>query len=398
MEPYDLAKKIVSLLKQEGYTAYFAGGWVRDYILGHPSSDIDIATDCPTEKIIDLFPNALLVGLQFGVIVLPLEGHLFEIATFRKDINYVNGRSPEKIERATPEEDAERRDFTINGMFFDPIEEKIYDYVGGMEDLKKEIIRAIGNPFARFQEDRLRMVRAVRFSARFGYPIEKDTEEAIREYAIELTPAVASERIYQELKKMGENGNFKHALFELARLGLLEVMIPQLAPVHFNDIKAKIDKLQDKHDLPFILKLSFILDHLPFEKQIEALDNLKAPNRDHDLIEHLHKSKEFISKDHPDHAWAKFYSHPDTLLILKRLDIEKDHLERMKRLEFYTDLYKNKGRLITSKDLSDLGVKPGKQMGKLLKLAEEIACDYNLKDKSAIIDKLKKDSIWEESF
>ncbi len=394
MESYDLAKKIVLKLNQEGYIAYFAGGWVRDYVLGHPSNDIDIATDCPTEKLLQFFPDALLVGLSFGVIVLPIEGHLFEIATFRKDIDYQNGRSPERIEKATPEEDALRRDFTINGMFFDPLAEKIYDYVGGLEDLRKGVVRAIGNPFERFQEDRLRMVRAVRFSSRFGYPIEPDTEEAIKEYAVELTPAVAPERLYQELKKMSENSGFEVALYELSKLGLLQVMIPPLKGSHLNQIKQAIEKLNGLDSLPFILKLSVVFDLLSFESQIQSLEFLKAPRRDHELILHLELSHKFLQTSHTDHEWSKFYAHPDTALILKRLKIEGAHQERMNRLEFYIDLYKNKERIVTSQDLMELNIQPGKLMGELLKKSEEIACNQALREKNQVIEFLKRDPLW----
>ncbi|MFN4174859.1 MAG: CCA tRNA nucleotidyltransferase, partial [Parachlamydiaceae bacterium] len=249
MDAFEQGKRIVRILNEEGYKAYFAGGWVRDYLLSHPSNDIDIATDCPMPKLLDLFPNALLVGMQFGVIVLPIDGHLFEIATFRRDIEYQDGRKPLKIESATPEEDALRRDFTINGMFYDPLENKIYDYVQGIQDLKKGVIRAIGDPYERFQEDRLRMIRAVRFSSRFGYPIDQETKDAIIAFAPELFPAVATERIYQELKKMAESARFKLALHDLYDLKLLEEIIPSLKNVHKHDFEKRISRIDET--LPF---------------------------------------------------------------------------------------------------------------------------------------------------
>ena len=131
------ATEIVKKLNKAGYIAYFAGGWVRDHVMKHPSSDIDIATNAPPEKILDLFPRTILVGLAFGVVIVSVNGHQFEVSTFRKDIGYADGRKPLKIELATPQEDAQRRDFTINGMFYDPQEETIYDYVHGVEDIKR---------------------------------------------------------------------------------------------------------------------------------------------------------------------------------------------------------------------------------------------------------------------
>jgi poly(A) polymerase len=387
MDVYKAAKHIVSLIVEQGYIAYFAGGWVRDFVQGHPSSDIDIATDCPMPTLLNLFPNALLVGVQFGVIVLPYEGHLFEIATFRKDLSYTNGRSPDQIEKATAEEDAQRRDFTINGLFFDPLEEKIYDYVGGLDDLKKGILRAIGDPFERFQEDRLRMVRAVRFHSRFLYPIELKTEEAIQNYAPELLPAVKPERIYQELTKMEKEGNFNHALRELFRLGLLKTFVPSLEKVHLKDFEERLKKM--RADTPFALKLAVIVN--TFEEKMALFDFLKAPNRDKDLILLYEKAKKLKA----DHEWAEFFAHPDSEAVLKALHIWEEKQRDIKRLEFYVSLHQNKEKLITASDLMALGIKPGKNMGHLLKKAEALACDKQLKDKSIIIKELEKDPLWQ---
>ena len=146
----ELALRIVQKLNMAGYTAYFAGGWVRDHVMGRESDDIDIATSASPEKILDLFPRTLVVGLSFGVVIVMMEGHPFEVATFRTDIGYSNGRTPDGILFSSPREDALRRDFTINGMFFDPVEKKIYDYIGGMEDIHKGVIRTIGDPYERF--------------------------------------------------------------------------------------------------------------------------------------------------------------------------------------------------------------------------------------------------------
>ena len=195
-ETKKIATAIVRKLVAAGYTAYFAGGWVRDYLMGHPSEDIDIATDAPPEKIIDLFPKTLLVGVAFGVVVVIVDGHQFEVATFRRDIDYADGRKPSKIELSTAEEDAFRRDFTINGMFYDPLEDVFHDFVKGKEDIQHGVIRAIGNADERFVEDRLRMIRAVRFAARFAFNISSETQSAIEANADTLFPAVAMERIW----------------------------------------------------------------------------------------------------------------------------------------------------------------------------------------------------------
>lgn len=393
MEAYELGKRIVRILNEEGYTAYFAGGWVRDYLLNHPSNDIDIATDCPMPKLLDLFPNALLVGMQFGVIVLPFEGHLFEIATFRKDFEYEDGRKPTRVESATPEEDALRRDFTINGMFYDPMEEKVYDYVNGEKDLKRGVIRAIGDPYERFQEDRLRMIRAVRFSSRFKYPIEEETSDAIIAYAPELFPAVATERIYQELKKMGETPHSKEAFRELFRLKLLQEIIPALKDVHKHAFEERLNKIDET--LPFALKLYFVCPDI--KTLYKLLEFLKAPNSDRDWVELLELTIKLTSKVHPDHEWAKFYANKGSRETLKALGHLPLYEKEMKRLEFYSRMLQNNEKIVGSNDLKELGIVPGKKMGALLKRSFEISVDMGLKDKQAVLEQLKKDSIWQQT-
>src|SRR5215469_3788554 len=152
MRNFAHAKQIVQTLAKAGFTTYFAGGWVRDYLMNHPSDDIDIATKAPVDVIQRLFPKTIPVGLAFGIVIVVVEGHQFEVATFRKEKGYVDGRRPTHIESASPKEDALRRDFTINGLFWDPLTETLYDYVEGQKDLVSGIIRAIGDPHARFLE------------------------------------------------------------------------------------------------------------------------------------------------------------------------------------------------------------------------------------------------------
>ena len=234
------AKAIVAKLTRAGYTAYFAGGWVRDYLMGHPSEDIDIATNASPAEIMDLFPHTILVGLAFGVVIVVIEGHQFEVATFRKDLHYIDGRHPQGIEMATPIEDALRRDFTINGMFYDPLEEVIHDFVHGQEDIRKGIIRTIGDPHERFFEDRLRMLRAFRFSARFAFAIDPETQEAIRENADKLFPAVAMERVWQEFNKMVAYPRFDQAIVEMHRLTLLDVIFPEIAGMHIKELRQRV--------------------------------------------------------------------------------------------------------------------------------------------------------------
>src|SRR3954449_7011506 len=170
---------IVRRLREAGHVAYFAGGCVRDELLGIEPTDYDVATDAPPTRVRELFSNTQAVGAAFGVILVRHRKSVIEVATFRTDLAYRDGRRPEGVQFTTAEEDAKRRDFTINGLFLDPIENRVIDHVGGQEDLKKEIIRAIGDPNHRFEEDHLRLLRAIRFAARFQFEIEQETSAAL---------------------------------------------------------------------------------------------------------------------------------------------------------------------------------------------------------------------------
>ena len=159
MEEHQQARIIVETLHRAGFLAYYAGGWVRDFLLNHPSDDIDIATNAPPETVQALFSHTVPIGIAFGIILVIQEGHTYEVATFRQDFDYQDGRRPARIQFSTAAEDAKRRDFTINGLFYDPVREEILDYINGREDIRAGIIRAIGNPHERIKEDRLRMIR-----------------------------------------------------------------------------------------------------------------------------------------------------------------------------------------------------------------------------------------------
>ncbi len=194
----EAARAIVQRLRDQGHEALFAGGCVRDLVLNREPKDYDIATDAVPQRVTELFPGAQQVGAQFGVVLIRHHGHAIEIATFRSDGEYQDGRHPASVTFSNPEEDALRRDFTINGMFYDPLKDRIIDYVGGQEDLRHGVIRAIGSPDARFGEDRLRMLRAARFAARFSFEVEPATAAAIRQSANYIRQ-ISPERIRMEL-------------------------------------------------------------------------------------------------------------------------------------------------------------------------------------------------------
>ncbi len=226
-EPYAVATSIVRKLHEQGHVAYFAGGCVRDALREVPPKDIDIATDANPEEVQRLFRKTIPVGVQFGVVRVLENDQEFEVATFRRDGVYLDGRHPTAVEFATPEQDALRRDFTINGMFYDPLGERVIDYVDGQGDLERRIIRAIGVPSERFAEDRLRMLRAIRFAAALDFEIEATTWSAVRSAAKQIL-AVSPERIRDELFKILGNPNRLRGFDLLDQSGLLALILPEV--------------------------------------------------------------------------------------------------------------------------------------------------------------------------
>ena len=223
-----VARDVVARLQSAGHVAYFAGGSVRDRLLGlEPHGDFDVATSARPDEVQRLFARTVAVGAQFGVILVVDRDTRVEVATFRADDAYVDGRHPVSVRFTTPEEDAARRDFTINGMFADPFTGEIFDFVGGRDDLALRVIRAIGDPRRRFAEDRLRLVRAVRFAARLRFAIDSATAEAIREMAPAIHE-VSAERIGEEIVKILTEGAARRGFELLSELGLLREILPEI--------------------------------------------------------------------------------------------------------------------------------------------------------------------------
>jgi putative nucleotidyltransferase with HDIG domain len=245
------AEDIVERLRAEGYAAYFAGGCVRDLLLGRDPKDFDVATSARPEIVLDMFPTTFSVGAHFGVVLVADRAigessednsreFVTEVATFRNDGAYADGRHPDAVRFSeSAEEDVKRRDFTINGMLLDPlklrergsIDSAVLDFVAGRADLKGGIIRAIGEPSLRFEEDKLRMLRAVRFAARFGFTLEERTEGAVRTLANQIHQ-VSRERVRDELTRMLTEGHARRALELLDATGLLQQIMPEVAKMH----------------------------------------------------------------------------------------------------------------------------------------------------------------------
>jgi poly(A) polymerase len=222
------AISIVQRLRQEGHEAYLAGGCVRDMLLAKSPQDYDIATSAKPDAVRKIFPKTIEVGAQFGVILVLSDGDSFEVATFRWDGPYVDGRRPSEVRFAGLREDILRRDFTVNGMMYDPVEDQLIDLVGGREDLGRRLIRAIGEPRERFREDRLRMIRAVRFAASLGFTIEENTLRAIREESAAIAQ-VSWERIGEEITRLLTEGGARRGFELLDESGLLPAVLPEVA-------------------------------------------------------------------------------------------------------------------------------------------------------------------------
>ena len=223
----EIALDIVKKLQKSGHTAYFAGGCVRDSILRVQPKDYDVATSASPDQVEKLFEKTVPVGKQFGVMLAIVEGEQFEIATFRKEGGYQDGRHPSWVKKSDPEEDAKRRDFTVNGLFYDPIKDEIIDYVGGVEDIHHQLISTIGKPEERFSEDKLRLIRAVRFASTLGFKLEEQTWFTLKKMAPEIK-MVSSERIRDELVKIFTRPNAGLGLELLSESGLLKEILPEV--------------------------------------------------------------------------------------------------------------------------------------------------------------------------
>lgn len=228
MTPYEFAIETVKRLQAAGFQALFAGGCVRDQLMGKPPQDYDVATSARPDEVRELFgyPRTLAIGASFGVIAVigPKSAGQIDVATFRRDMGYSDGRHPDAITFADAREDAQRRDFTINGLFFDPIAEEVLDFVGGKADLEEQIVRAIGDPHQRIEEDKLRMLRAVRFAATLNFELDEQTQAAIREHAAEIN-VVSGERIGAEMRRMLTHANRNVAAQLLVECDLLQNIV-----------------------------------------------------------------------------------------------------------------------------------------------------------------------------
>jgi putative nucleotidyltransferase with HDIG domain len=426
------AERIVLQLRAAGYEAYFAGGCVRDILLGLPPKDYDVATSAHPNAVLALFPRTFAVGAHFGVVLVAddvpdANGNsqeiVTEVATYRSDVAYLDGRHPTEVRfSSSAQEDVLRRDFTINGMMFDPILHRqtcnltsaILDYVGGKNDLRDGIIRAIGEPHRRFEEDKLRMLRAIRFAARFDFTIDAETERAIRQLATGISQ-VSSERIRDELTRMLTEGHARRAFELLDRTGLLKEVLPEISKLHNvaqppeyhpeGDVWIHTLLLLEKlpagasptlawgallHDVGKPATFSHKPpDRIRFNGHVEVgvriahaiLRRLRFSNEDcaqilalvenHMRFGDIEKMKESTLK--------RFFRLPrfDEHLALHRLDVTSSHGDlslyefAKRRREELPEEEVRPPLLVTGRDLIDAGYQPGPRFKELLALAED---------------------------
>ncbi len=375
-------------LREAGHVAYFAGGCVRDELLGLTPKDYDVATDAPPDRVRKLFTNTQAVGVAFGVILVRHKKSVIEVATFRTDGKYVDGRRPEAVTFTTAEEDAKRRDFTINGLFLDPVENRVIDYVGGQEDLKKKLLRAIGDPNQRFEEDHLRLLRAVRFAARFDLAIDEATENAITHHAEHLK-RISPERIAEELRTMLGEPTRTRGWPMLWRLGLIDVIFRHLPSENREPLKPQrsvLSKLSPGAPLGFgeALAAAFlcyqwqrsgrrdIRQFLGRRAAVEAAramrQALRISNDEADELREILESLEPLLADAPPtlamkkRFLARLY-HPAAMEVMEAIGEIGLLTERIGPL--YAALYQMYETdfapppLVTGDDLTAVGLKPG---------------------------------------
>ena len=416
LSPRENAKQIVARLQQAGFAAFWVGGCVRDFLLGRAAQDFDIATDARPEQVEQLFLKTIPVGKKFGVVIVVEGGHQFQVATFRAEADYQDGRRPETVVFANAGADASRRDFTVNGLFYDPLTEKIHDWVGGEKDLRAKIIRTIGPPEERFGEDHLRMLRAVRFAAQLDFAIEPPTFAAIRVLAPKIK-IISAERVRDELIKLFAPPHAARGLVLLRDSGLLEHILPEVAATiqcaqspdfHpegsvFNHLRLMLEKLprDAAAALPWAVLLHDIAKPVTAERDVATgrihfyghekvgaemaesiLSRLRFPNKPTEaIVACVRHHMQFKDVKQMRKATLRRLLLRETFpleLELHRLDCLGSH----GGLEYYDFLVQQaeelkhqpalRPPLLTGDDLMALGVPPGKALGALLAEIREL--------------------------
>ncbi|MCB1230932.1 MAG: CCA tRNA nucleotidyltransferase [Verrucomicrobiae bacterium] len=428
------AEEVVQRLRSRDHLALLAGGCVRDTLRGHEPKDYDIATDATPEEVLRIFPMGNTIGAHFGVVLVKQGEFSFEIATFRAEGEYRDGRRPESVTFTTPEEDAKRRDFTINGMFYDPVDDRVIDYVGGQADLEAGVIRAIGDPVERFREDYLRMLRAVRFATVLDFDIEQHTWAALQvraPHVIEISP----ERIREELDKIWRSPRRVKGFDLLVDSHLMQAVLPEIMNLQgceqppqfhpegdvFVHTRIMLDLLPPEASLPLVLSVLFHdigkpdtyhydaeadrirfngHDKLGANMAVQIMKRLRYPNHLIEAVE-VGVANHMVFKDVQKMRTAKLkrFMARDTFddeMELHRVDCASSHgmldnyeFLQEKAAEFAAEPL-IPPRLVTGHDLMQLGWKPGPRLGEILDEIQDLQLEGKLTTREAALAHLKK--------
>src|SRR5438128_2512065 len=428
------AREIAARLRESGHIAYFAGGCVRDIVRGQTSKDFDIATDAKPENVQKLFPRTYAVGAHFGVILVLENGFQFEVATFRSDEAYIDGRHPSAVHFSSPEEDAKRRDFTINGMFYDPVAEEVIDFVGGRADIAAKVVRAIGDAAQRFGEDRLRVLRAVRFVTVLRYKNDSQTWDALVANAASVNK-ISAERIREELARIFLSPNRMRGWDLLDSSGLMRAILPEIDAMKgckqpeqfhpegdvFEHTRLMLQFLPDKVSVPLVFSVLLHDVAKPRTAVVDQTGRIRFSGHDRigaEMTEEIMRRLRFsgteieatvemvrqhmVFKDVPKMRVAKlkrFMARPtfDDELELHRVDCEGSH----RMLGNYEFLLRKREEfakepiipppLVRGDDLIALGLKPGPKFGEILEAIETRQLEGNLRSREEALDWLKRE-------
>lgn len=424
------AERIVRRLHDAGYEALFAGGCVRDRLSGATPKDFDIATSATPAQILALFERGESIGAHFGVILVREKNEHFEIATFRSDGEYSDGRHPDSVVFTTAEEDARRRDFTVNGMFFDPVRGALIDYVNGQEDLEAKLIRAIGDPLERFREDHLRLLRAIRFATVLDFKIEKETWQAVKTQAPAIT-SLPPERIREELDKIWKHPNRLKGFDLLVESGLMRILLPEIMNLQgceqppqwhpegdvFVHTRLMLSLLPDEASLPLVLSTLFHdigkPDTFCYDKEADRIrfnghDKLGAEMTGR-ILRRLKYSNQIIDstvdavsvhmrfKDVTKMRKAKLKrfmarKHFEDELELHRVDClgSSGNLDNYRFLIEKAEEFSSEPLVpppfLSGKDLIERGLRPGPEFKTLLREAQDLQLEGTLPSRKASLD------------
>ncbi len=434
-EMRNAALEVVQTLQEQGFQAVFAGGCVRDELLGRQPKDYDVATDAAPDAVLTLFPKAITVGAHFGVVLVKVQGHPIEIATFRTDGSYGDGRKPDTVTFATIEEDASRRDFTVNGLFFEPVTETLLDFVHGQEDLQARVLRAIGQPGQRFEEDHLRLLRAVRFATYLDFEIEPGTWAAVQAHASSIT-RISPERIRDELDRIWVHPRRVRGFDLLVESGLMEAVLPEILALQgceqppqwhpegdvFVHTRIMLEMLPDEASLPLVLSVLFhdigkpatyTYDEIDQRIRFNGHDQLGATMAE-EIMRRLKYSNELIEavvvavanhmvfKDVQNMRVAKlkrFMARPTFAdeLELHRVDCASsnglldNHAFLLEKEEEFANEPLIPEPLVNGRDLIALGWKPGPVLGKILRRIQNRQLEGTLQTKEEALDWVRKE-------